>query len=106
MMGFHKYSLLAAAMLFQGALAAEQGSMAFLDKYCVGCHNAEDWAGSLAFDLLDQNQLTDHLDVWEEVVKKLRGDLMPPVGQAERPPADEKCLFIVSLEDRLDALLV
>ncbi|MGA0805945.1 MAG: hypothetical protein ACO3PV_05445, partial [Pseudohongiellaceae bacterium] len=48
-----------------------------VQDYCMECHNAEDWAGSLAMDLLDPSQPGQHPEVWEKVVTKLRGRLMP-----------------------------
>ena len=42
-----------------------------------------------------------HADVWEEVVRKLRGGLMPPAG-IRRPPQAEVDTFVASLERALD----
>ena len=42
-----------------------------------------------------------HADVWEEVVRKLRGGLMPPAG-IRRPPQAELDTFVASLERALD----
>ena len=42
-----------------------------------------------------------HGDVWEEVVRKLRGGLMPPAG-VRRPPQAEVDAFVGSLEQALD----
>jgi hypothetical protein len=42
-----------------------------------------------------------HADVWEEVVRKLRGGLMPPAGM-RRPPQAEVDSFVRSLEHALD----
>ena len=39
----------------------------------MDCHNFEDWAGSLAFDLMTPEEIADNVGVWEKVVLKLRG---------------------------------
>jgi len=52
----------------------------FLDQYCIECHNASDWAGGVAFDLMSLAELDHDGAVWEEVIRKLRAGLMPPEG--------------------------
>ena len=59
---------------------------AVLDKYCVTCHNQRMKTGGLALDVLDLAQLSEHADVWEKVVRKIRTGAMPPVG---RPRPDK-----------------
>src|SRR5690606_3447564 len=53
--------------------------------------NSEDWAGSLAFDLIAPNEIADHPEIWEKVIKKLDGRMMPPAGHS-RPanPATDR----------------
>ena len=45
--------------------------------------------------------VSEHAEVWEEVVRKLRGGLMPPAN-ARRPPQAEVDTFVRSLEHALD----
>src|SRR5687767_6959637 len=45
----------------------------FLNENCMECHNADDWAGSLAFDLIAPNEIADNVAVWEKVINKLQG---------------------------------
>src|SRR5262245_29724536 len=66
------------------AQAAE--ARAVLDQYCVGCHNTRLKTAGLALDALDVSNLQKNPVVWEKVVRKLRGGLMPPVGRP-RPDA-------------------
>jgi len=73
-----------------------------VQDYCMDCHNAEDWAGSLALDLLDPGQPGQHPEVWEKVITKLRGRLMPPAG-AEQPGPLEVSAAIDHLEASIDA---
>ncbi len=80
--------------------AAEQWAM--LDQYCEGCHNDAERAGDLAFEGLDPSRLHADAAVWETVIRKLRGGLMPPPGEPR--PADERLEgFVGFLEESLDA---
>ncbi|MDY6981730.1 MAG: DUF1592 domain-containing protein [Pseudomonadota bacterium] len=80
--------------------AAHAGAM--LDQYCSECHNSEDWAGSVAFDLLDIGSVERETETWEHAVRKLRGRLMPPPG-SEQPTQAEIDRFVAFLEGSLDA---
>jgi uncharacterized protein DUF1592/uncharacterized protein DUF1588/uncharacterized protein DUF1585/uncharacterized protein DUF1587/uncharacterized protein DUF1595 len=53
---------------------------ALLDRYCVTCHNERLKTAALTLDTLDVTNVGAHADVWEKVVRKLRGGLMPPAG--------------------------
>jgi hypothetical protein len=77
---------------------------AFIDKYCSSCHNSTDWAGELALDVLDTQNVAADGDVWEEVVRKLRGALMPPSSDPQ-PSPEERMAFIHSMEATLDQAL-
>jgi hypothetical protein len=74
-----------------------------IESYCMQCHNTEDWAGSVAFDLMSETEIPKNAEVWEEAIKKLRGGLMPPPG-AERP-SDNSLLVSTAewLEQTIDA---
>ena len=71
-----------------GAAASGAGTPAdaLLARYCVTCHNERIRTAGLALDGLDSSNVSSHPDVWEKVVRKLRGAVMPPVG---RPRPDE-----------------
>jgi hypothetical protein len=88
----------------QGASHAGAGGPlnALVQSYCVECHNAEDWAGSLALDTLDLTKVDQEPEVWETAIGKLRGRLMPPAG--EKQPAQAEVDAVVRfLETSLDA---
>jgi len=72
-----------------------------LDQYCLECHNFEDWAGEVAFDLMTPASLNEEPDIWEKAVRKLRGRLMPPPGnpQPEQARINE---FVSWIEGTLD----
>jgi hypothetical protein len=92
-----------------GAFAQDPGTSGsgevfnnLVQDYCMECHNAEDWAGALAMDLLDVSQPGQHPEVWEKVITKLRGRLMPPAG-ADQPAQAEVSAAIDHLEATIDA---
>ena len=61
---------------------------ALLDRYCVVCHNERRRTGGLALDTLDVSRVGEAPDVWERVVLKLRGGMMPPAGRPRPGPAE------------------
>lgn len=76
--------------------------MGLVEDYCLSCHNAEDWAGSLAFDTLDLTAVSQDAKVWETTVNKLRGRLMPPAGK-KQPSQAEVDAVVRFLETSLDS---
>ena len=81
--------------------AATPSPRAVLDKYCITCHNQRIKTGGLALDVLDLMQVSEHAEVLEKIVRKLRTGAMPPVGR----PRPDKALSesVVSwLEAELD----
>jgi hypothetical protein len=77
------------------------GGRAFLDQYCVGCHNARTQTADLMLDGMDLGRIEEKAEVWEKVVRKLRAGMMPPYG-ARRPDAGTIEKFTASLEGELD----
>ena len=81
------------------ARADEQWGL--LNDYCMECHNLEDYSGGLALDLMDHDSIRADAEVWEKVVRKLRGRMMPPPGQ-EKPENLQINEFVAWLEGNLD----
>ncbi|MES2624737.1 MAG: DUF1592 domain-containing protein, partial [Pseudomonadota bacterium] len=81
------------------AQADQQWTM--LNQYCMDCHNLDDYSGGLAFDLMSHETISKDAEVWEKVVRKLRGRMMPPPGQ-ERPDNQKIDQFVTWLEGNLD----
>ena len=86
-----------------GAAASSSGTPAdaLLARYCVTCHNDRIRTAGLALDGLDSSNVSSHPDVWEKVVRKLRGAVMPPVGRP-RPDEAEYDRVVAWLEAELD----
>ena len=58
--------------------------------YCASCHSDRGKAGGLTLAAFDAAQVTEHADVSEKMIRKLRAGMMPPAG-AKRP--DEAALL-------------
>jgi mono/diheme cytochrome c family protein len=84
------------------AAQADQGS-AVINTYCTGCHNSKlaKPAGGLALDTANVQTPSQHPEIWEKAMRKLRGRLMPPPG-AKQPEQKEIDSFIGYLETALD----
>jgi hypothetical protein len=96
-------AMAAASPLALGQAAPAAGSLdKLVDSYCAGCHNAEDWAGSLAFDTLDLAHVAQEPEVWEKTIGKLRGRLMPPAGQ-KQPAQGDVDAVVRFLETSIDS---
>jgi len=75
---------------------------AFLNKYCVPCHNEKLHVASLALDKADVDHTADAAAVWEKVIHTLRLGEMPPAGNP-RPDAAAFNSMATFLETSLDA---
>jgi mono/diheme cytochrome c family protein len=81
--------------------AAASPQQALLKQYCITCHNQRLKTAGLALDSLDLNNIGANPAVWEKVVWKVRGGIMPPVN---RPRPDHQAIdgFASWLEGQLD----
>ncbi|PWU01225.1 MAG: hypothetical protein C5B51_23305, partial [Terriglobia bacterium] len=74
---------------------------ALLDKYCVGCHNQKLKTADLMLDRADVNNPPAAPEIWEKVIRKVRGGLMPPAG-LPRPDKTAAQGLISYLETSID----
>ena len=85
-------TMLCSSAGLQGAGPSQQvsggvsGPANVIQQYCGACHNERAKIAGLALDTMNVAQVAEHADVWEKVVRKLRGRMMPPPG---RPRPDE-----------------
>jgi hypothetical protein len=82
--------------------AREQERWGMLQHYCTECHNSLDLAGELSFEDLTPDSVPQHAEVFETVVNKLRGRLMPPPGSPQPEQANIDAM-IAWLERSIDA---
>ncbi len=82
-------------------LTAQTTPRAFLDKYCITCHNQKLHTAGLAFDTLDLTKPSANAEVMEKIVAKLRSGAMPP---PKMPRADAATYRVVAtaLENQID----
>jgi hypothetical protein len=74
---------------------------ALVQKYCITCHNDRVKTGGLSLQNVDPAAPAIDGAVWEKVVEKLHGGMMPPQGMP-RPDAAVLDTFVASLESVLD----
>ena len=53
---------------------------AFLDTHCVGCHNQQALTGGLSLEGMDLGRIPADAELWEKVIRKVGGRMMPPPG--------------------------
>ena len=116
-------AMLAVVVLVPAPVLAAQSASSplqhrtLLDRYCVSCHNerivqgdgdppsalvGQLRASGLTLDTLNLDAVGAQAPVWERVVRKLRGGMMPPAGRP-RPAASAIEGFATWLETELDA---
>jgi mono/diheme cytochrome c family protein len=77
------------------------GKWAVIQEYCITCHNTKVRAGGRAFDELSPTQIARDAEIWEAVIRKLRGGLMPPAG-SRRPDSKTTAEVVSWLEKEID----
>jgi hypothetical protein len=70
--------------------------------YCNDCHNRDDLTANIAFDRMSLESVTSEPEVFEHVIRKLRGAQMPPPGHPQPEPAQRR-EWVAWLESSLDA---
>jgi mono/diheme cytochrome c family protein len=74
---------------------------AVVGKFCVGCHDADAAKGGLNLAAVVSEEVGRQPQVWEKVVRRLRGRQMPPAGR-KRPDEDTYAAVVSQLENALD----
>src|SRR5215475_13868053 len=72
-----------------------------IETHCFGCHNKFVAAGNLFLDKFGAESVPEHPEIFEKVVRKLRGRQMPPPGMPQ-PSQQEVDALIGWLENTLD----
>jgi hypothetical protein len=81
----------------------DQNTTAQLEEYCVGCHNSDDYVGSLDLSAhLADADVSVNTQTWEKVIRKLRAGMMPPPGQP-RPDWNSYSDLTANLENIIDS---
>src|SRR4051794_18248105 len=65
-----------------------------IDEFCVSCHGADSPKAGLNLSAVLSDDFDKHPQVWEKVIKRLRGRQMPPPGKDR--PSEEGYVSILS----------
>lgn len=79
----------------------EMNSNEVIAEYCTRCHSEQRQRGGLVLEGFDVEAATDHADIAERMIKKLRAGMMPPAG-ARRPEENVLADLALELETKLD----
>ncbi len=74
---------------------------ALVHQYCAGCHDSRVKMGGLDLHSIRLEDVPEHTDVWEKVVRKLRARQMPPAGM-DRPQERTYSTVVSWLSNSLD----
>ena len=85
----------------QAVPLSPESQQAIIDQYCGYCHDDVERAGNMSLSGLDLAHLEENAELVEKMIRKLRADMMPPVG-APRPDVETLANFATSLEAGID----
>src|SRR5437764_4828485 len=93
----------AAAQQTQNSASDATAHRQTLQIYCVGCHSGPTPFAGLNLEPLDFANLEAHGEIWEKLIRKLRGRQMPPAGMPRPDEATYDALinYVQSGRDRL-----
>lgn len=98
--------LLLIALLALGGCESKQekiqSAKATVSHYCLDCHNDIDRTAGLSLEARDLVHVSGHAALWEDVIRKVRAGIMPPVG-GPLPSTKERDSFASFLENELDS---
>jgi hypothetical protein len=73
-----------------------------LEQYCIECHSDAEQAGGMSLEGVTPAEVRSHPERWEQVVRRLRGSVMPPPGGVH-PGVERVNELVAALEANLDA---
>ena len=94
-------ALLCAVASAQSPVSSKASPASVVKQYCVTCHNEKAKIAGLALDTIASDDVTQHPQEWEKVIRKLRGHYMPPPG-LPRPDDQTYTSVVASLVSALD----
>jgi hypothetical protein len=83
------------------ALAEAEKFWPYFDDYCTECHNFDDFSGGVDFTTALPGDIAEDPVLFEKVVQKLQGRIMPPPNRI-RPEEARTDAFVAWLEGFLD----
>ena len=101
---------LATALLLDSLSFAEDSSSlsgpsfrALVAEHCFDCHDADSTKGDLNLEAISSQPTSQHSEIWEKVVRRLRARQMPPAGKNRLDEATYNTL-LSELEGSLEKL--
>ena len=73
----------------------------FMDRYCVGCHDAKEQKGEFRIDTLSPKVGHEDTPQWLEVMERINTGEMPPKKAKARPAAEEGARVVEWLAGRM-----
>jgi hypothetical protein len=84
-------------------MAAAEAVPVMIGKYCIECHDADAKKGGLNLEAVLKDDVAQHGDTWEKVVRRLATRQMPPAKTKLRPTELELEAVTAALGSTLDA---
>src|SRR5262245_31899391 len=85
------------ALAGESAAAEPDQVRAAVEQYCVACHAGATPQGELNLAAVVDDDFARHPELWEKVVRRLRGRQMPPEGK-KRPDEATYAAVVSQLE--------
>ena len=83
------------------ALKKADSFWGYFNEYCTECHNFDDFSGGIDFTAIKPADVPDSTELFEKVLVKMRGRMMPPPNHA-RPDETKTDAFVAWMENYLD----
>ena len=84
--------------------ASEKPPVAFFERHCLDCHDADTAKGELNLERLLDSEITAQAGEWETVIRRLAARQMPPAKRKRRPSEAEYVDIVSRLAKPLDRL--
>jgi hypothetical protein len=81
--------------------ASGEAQLATVKQYCTGCHNNKAKVDGLSLEGITAASIPQNPELYEKVVRKLRGRVMPPPG-SKQPDAKAVESLVAFVEDTLN----
>src|SRR5581483_11102160 len=85
------------------ALLSNEAQNTLVSGNCATCHDDDAKTGGLTLEHFDAATITQHPEIAELMIKKLRAGMMPPPTVKDRPAAATLAAFAQTLETKIDA---
>lgn len=71
--------------------SSEKPPVAFLERHCLVCHDADTAKGEFNLERLLDAEITAHAGEWDTVIRRLAARQMPPSKRKRQPSGEFRC---------------